>query len=285
MTGPSVDSASAQARSLERALSILEAFGPDRPSLGVKDLHELLDIPKPTVSRLASVLEQHGFLRGVGRAYQLGPRTFELGSIFAQQYGLQQAGRPAMEAMARESLQTSSLCLLSGRLVVYLIVARPPRPVHHVTEAGTRELAHPTALGKALLAALPPPEVDGLLGRRLARLTPNTICDRDALRAELELIRKRGYALDREEFALGLRCVAIQLNLARLGPVAISVSGPAADYSQTGIKRFLKILHRTANDLDRAFTDAAQYAFLTSPRQVSLEVDGYHEASASLADT
>jgi IclR family acetate operon transcriptional repressor len=155
---------------------------------------------------------------------------------------------------------------------VYLLVARPPRPVHHVTEAGTREWAHPTGLGKALLAALPPPEVDRLLGKTLVRFTPNTICDRDELHRELELTRKRGYALDREEFALGLRCVAIQLDLPRLGSVAISVSGPAADYSQTGVKRFLKILHRTGDDLERAFTDAAQYAFL-APSSLSSRVD------------
>jgi len=251
-----------QTRSLIRALAILDAFGPDRATLSVKELHELLDLPKPTVSRLASVLEQCGLLRGAGSGYQLGPKTFELGSLFAQQYGLQHAARPAMERMAREASQTSSLAMLSGRLVVYLVVARPPRPIHHVTEAGSREFAHPTGLGKVLLAGLTPDEVDRTLGDEpLARMTDNTICDRAELHDELERVRRRGYALDEEEFAVGLRCVAIGLDVPRLGPAAISLSGPAADYSPAGIKRFLKILRATGQELDRAFSEAAQSAY------------------------
>jgi DNA-binding IclR family transcriptional regulator len=249
-----------QTRSLIRALAILDAFGPDRPTLSVNDFHKLLDIPKPTVSRLASVLEQHGLLRGDGHAYQLGPKTFELGSVFAQQYGLPMAARPAMEALAQKSSQTSSLGVLSGHLVVYLLVVRPPRPIHHVTRAGSREYAHPTGLGKALLAALTPAEVDGALGDgELVPMTPHTICDRQELHAELERTRHRGYALDQEEFAVGLRCVAIHVDLPRLGPVAISVSGPAADYSSAGTKRFYKMLREASAELERAFAAMAQY--------------------------
>jgi len=249
-----------------RALAILDAFGRDRPTLSVKDLHELLALPKPTISRLASVLERHGLLRGEGHAYQLGPKTFELGSLFAQQYGLPFAARPTLEALAEKSSQTSSLAVLSGNLVLYLIVIPPPRPIHHVTSAGSREYAHPTGLGKALLAALPTTEVDRALGDApLVRMTPHTICDREALLAELELTRRRGYALDQEEFAIGLRCVAIDVNLPRLGRAAISVSGPAADYSSAGIKRFLKMLLEASADLDRAFSTMAQYPAPATP--------------------
>jgi DNA-binding IclR family transcriptional regulator len=261
MTTSAPASAGYQTRSLVRALAILDAFAQDRPTLSVKDLHELLDLPKPTVSRLASVLEQHGLLRGNGRAYQLGPKTFELGSLFAQQYGIHHAGRPAVEAMARASSQTSSLAILSGPRVVYLIVARPPRPIHHVTEAGSREFAHPTGLGKALLAALSPEQVDELLGAGpLARMTEHTICDLDDLHAELAETRERGYALDQEEFAIGLRCVAIYMELPRLGPAAISVSGPAAEYAADLVPGYLDILHRTAAELEHAFGEAAHYS-------------------------
>ncbi len=245
-----------------RALSILDAFAVEKSNstLSVKNLHELLDLPKPTVSRLATILEQQGFLRGTGNGYQLGPRTFELGAIFGQQYGVDRVGRPPLEAMARETLQTSSLAILSGPSVVYLIVERPAQPVHHVTQAGSREYAHVTGLGKALLAALPPQVVDRILGASpFPRLTKNTLTERDLLHEELELTRRRGYALDQEEFALGLRCVAIQIELPRLGSVAISVSGPAAEYSPVSISNFLKTLHETADALEAAFTQAADY--------------------------
>jgi DNA-binding IclR family transcriptional regulator len=261
MASISGESVGYQTRSLIRALAILDAFGPDRPTLSVKDLHELLDVPKPTVSRLASVLEQHGLLRGAGHAYQLGPKTFELGALFAQEFKLHDAGRLPIEAMARESSQTSSLALLSGRSVVYLIVARPSRPIHHVTESGSREYAHLTGLGKALLAGLPMEVVDRVVGEEpFPRQTEHTICDRAELHAELELTRKRGYALDHEEFALGLRCVAMRVELPRVGPAAISVSGPAADYTPAAIPKLLAILERTAVALEEAFSQAADFS-------------------------
>jgi DNA-binding IclR family transcriptional regulator len=272
MTQPATKPAGYQTRSLVRALSILEAFASDRPMLSVKDLHLLLDMPKSTVSRLASVLEQHGLVRGTGRGYQLGPKTFELGSLFAHQYGIDYAGRPPVEAMASESTQTSSLAILSGSMVVYLIVARPPRPIHHVTVAGTREHAHPTGLGKALLAALSPATVDALLGGQpLQRLTEHTICDLGELRTELEETRARGYALDQEEFAPGLRCIAIHVELPRLGSVALSVSGPAAEYGPAAIRGYLRILRETAAALVHAFGEAAEYALPLSDDRSSHE--------------
>jgi DNA-binding IclR family transcriptional regulator len=273
MTNVSADAVGYQTRSLIRALAILDAFGPDRPMLSVKDLHELLDVPKPTVSRLASVLEQQGFLRGAGHGYRLGPKTFALGSLFAQQYELHEAGRPPMEALARDTAQTSSLAVLSGRHVVNLIVVRPARPIHHVTAAGSREYAHLTGLGKALLSALPEESVERILGDDpYPRETPNSICDHTALHAELDRTRQRGYALDREEFALGLRCVAVPLQLPRLGPASISVSGPAADYSTAAIPRFFAALQRTAKELETAFGHAADFS-LPIPRPLRVARD------------
>ncbi|HEX4518629.1 MAG TPA: IclR family transcriptional regulator [Gaiellaceae bacterium] len=251
-----------QTRSLIRALAILDSFGPDEPTLSVKDLHERLGVPKPTISRLASVLEKHGLLRGAGHGYRLGPKTFELGALFARQYGLQSAARPPLEAMARETSQTSSLAVLSSASVVYLIVARPLRPIHHVTDAGSRELAHLTGLGKALLSTLEPAAVERLLGPEpLESQTPHTLTDYASLHEELELTRNRGYALDEEEFALGLRCVAIQLELPRVGLAAISVSGPAADYASSDIPAFVEILRQTAAELEAAFAQAAEFSF------------------------
>jgi IclR family transcriptional regulator, acetate operon repressor len=253
-----------QTRSLVRALAILDAFTSDRPTLRVNDLHELLDLPKPTISRLASVLKQHGLLVGDGRGYQLGPKTFELGALFAQQNGLRDAGRAALEATARETVQTSSLAVLSGRHVLNLLVAKPPRPIHHVTEAGNRDPAHTTGLGKALLSALTDEEVDEVLGSEpLERMTPQTICDRKGLYAELGKSRRRGYALDREEFANGLRCIAIQVDLPRLGRAAISLSGPASDYAPGMLPKHLARLRQTADELVEAFGTAADYSLPT----------------------
>jgi DNA-binding IclR family transcriptional regulator len=242
-------------------LTILERFTPEETTLTVKELSESLEMPKPTVSRLATTLERHGFLRRDGRGYQLGPKTFELGALFAKQTSIAEVGRAPLEALARETLQTVCVGVLSGTDVTHVMVVTPPRPLHHVTEVGLRSRAHATGLGKALLAALPEDELERRLhGAPLAQLTPNTFTDIDELRGELAKTRERGYALDNEETMLGLRCVAIAMNLPRLGLSSVSVSGPGADYSAENVEGFRGLLGRTAEALVAAFDDAAGYA-------------------------
>lgn len=257
-----------QTRSLTRALAILDAFSAERTTLSVKDIHEELKLPKPTVSRLAGVLKQYGFLRGAGDAYQLGPKAFQLGALFARQHRIQDLGYPPLQSMAVESQQTSCLALLAGRSVVNIIVAKPPRPIHHVTDVGMGDYAHATGLGKALLARLLPEEIDRLFGGDpLVRLTENTITELTALHRELKRTRERGHAIDREETAVGLRCVAVAVELPQLGAAAISVSGPAAEYSDSSIPQFLALLRSAAANLQTAFDQATGYA-LAAPGEL-----------------
>lgn len=96
-----------QTRSLTRALSILDAFGTERRSLTVKEIRLLLDLPKPTVSRLARELRRAGLLRSVAGKYELGPKTYELGSLFVRQHRFDEVGRPHLEALAANTLQTA----------------------------------------------------------------------------------------------------------------------------------------------------------------------------------
>jgi IclR family transcriptional regulator, acetate operon repressor len=246
-----------QTRSLIRALDILESFSLDCATLSVKDLSTSLAIPKPTVSRLASALEDRGFLRRAGRAYQLGPKAFELGAVFAKHAAVNDGARKLLTELAEESLQTACIGVRSRLTVVHIMVATPPRPVYHVTEVGGLSLAHATGIGKAVLARLSDDELDPLLATgSLVRLTENTICEPDALREELNATRTRGYALDNEETSPGLRCVGIAIELPNLGITGMSVSGPAGDYTPAATRRFAKLLAKTADRLPGAFLNA-----------------------------
>ena len=249
---------------MARALAILDAFSAEESALTTKDLHLKLDLPKPTISRLGSMLERHGFLRRSNGAYELGPKTFELGSLYVRQHRVFERFRWPLQRLSAESKQTTCLAELAGFSIVHLLVARSPMPVHYVTETGSRGPAHATGLGKALLASIEAEEVDRLLGdSRLERFTANTIRGRDELFAELDGIRKRGYAVDDEEYADGLKCVAIAIELEHVGLVAISVSGPSADYAAHTIPRFAKLLRRTAVKLSDEAANAAEYSEAT----------------------
>jgi IclR family acetate operon transcriptional repressor len=270
-TRPRSDSSSAskssvgyQTRALARALAILDAFTAEQPALTTKDLHLKLDLPKPTISRLASMLERHGFLRRSDGTYELGPKTFELGSLYVRQHRVFERFRLPLQRLSAESKQTSCLAELAGSSIVHLLVSRSPMPVQFVTETGSRAPAHATGLGKALLASIEADEVDRLLeSSRLERFTANTICDREELFAELDRIRKRGYAIDDEEFAEGLKCIAIAIELEHVGLVAISVSGASADFTANTIPRFAKLLRRSAVTLNDEAASAAEYSEAT----------------------
>jgi IclR family transcriptional regulator, acetate operon repressor len=245
------DAPSYQTRALVRALAILDAYSLDRSVLAVKDLHLLLGLPKPTVSRLTRALESEGYLRAVDGGFELGTKTFELGALFTHHHGeLDFASRP-LEELAIRASQTSALATLAGRNIVHLVVVLSPHPVQYVTEVGSRAAAHTTGLGKVLLANLTDAQLEKTLGPGpFPSFTPNTICKQDDLIKELDLIRARGFAVDNEESHLGLKCVAVLVNTPALGPAAISVSGPSAAFTSSAIREFARVLQQTAKTLE-----------------------------------
>ncbi|HXY86623.1 MAG TPA: IclR family transcriptional regulator [Gaiellaceae bacterium] len=260
LTSPDSATVGYQTRSLTRALAILDAFSTGQQVLTIKELHERLDLPKPTISRLARELARGGYLRNAGRAYELGPKTFELGSLFIRQRRLDDLGQTHLSALAAKTLQTASLALLAGTDMIHVIVAPSPHPIQHVTEVGSRAEAHATGLGKALLAALPEEDVPALLGSKpLTRLTVNTIGDVETLMEELSRIRERGFALNNEETAIGLKCVAVAADLPAVGSAAVSVSGPAADYTDERIPIFVEEVKATVAALEDALGRGRDY--------------------------
>ena len=144
--------------------------------------------------------------------------------------------------------------------MIHVIVAPSPHPIQHVTEVGSRAEAHATGLGKALLAALPEEDVPALLGSKpLTRLTVNTIGDVETLMEELSRIRERGFAFNNEETAIGLKCVAVAADLPAVGSAAVSVSGPAADYTDERIPIFVEEVKATVAALEDALGRGRDY--------------------------
>lgn len=232
-----------QTRALTRALDILGAFSDERPALSVAELHSELEIPKPTIVRLSAVLERYGYLSRADGVYWLGPKVVELGTQFLRRTHLVDLVEPVLESVRDELDETVCLGMLQGAEVVHIAVIPSKQPVHYVTEVGSRDMAHATGLGKALLALLPDDAVVDLLGPEpFARFTSSTLVERDELVRELARTRERGYALDREETAEGLRCVAVGGELPLLGAVAVSASGLSSRFTDSMIPTFAQRL-------------------------------------------
>jgi DNA-binding IclR family transcriptional regulator len=249
-----------QTRALSRALAILDLFSEETRVLSVKDMHVMLAIPKPTIVRLASLLASEGYLRREDGGYTIGAKTLYLGSLYVRHNDFTRLCREPLEALAAETRQTASLAKLMGSRIVHLVVARSPRPVQHVKRAGSLGMPHATGVGKAILSRLPLETVDRILGDEpYPRLTPNTLCTRDALLSHLEPIRALGFAIDDEETALGLRCCAIPVAVDENDATAISVSGPAGEFTDSAIVEFVQSLHHAAVAVGEAIVQTSDY--------------------------
>jgi IclR family acetate operon transcriptional repressor len=178
-------------------------------------------------------------------------RTLEVGSVYLQSTTLEAEARPIMRHLADETGQTANLGILDRHQVVHIEVVAPDRPVRFWAMIGKREDAHVSGLGKVLLAALPDAERQAYLREPHPAMTPHTITDPDALRADLELTATRGYAIDNEESNPGVLCIAAPIRNGK-GQVeaAVSISGPRAEFDANGnMERFIALVQSAASNI------------------------------------
>lgn len=235
---------------VQRVGQVLELFGMDHPERSVSEVASLLGVPKSTAHALLRTMCEIGLLRRTAdRRYRLGSRILALSSTLLATTQYRVEARPVMEELVSRFGETVHLATMEGDRVLYVDKLQGTRAVQvSVTGVGVELPAHCSAVGKALLAARPWTEVEALLSRTgLAALTPNTITDLRQLRAELEQVRLRGYALDIEEAVLELCCVAAPIRDHRGEVVAaMSLSVPAYRF------------HRQKDELRRAIVAACR---------------------------
>ncbi len=212
---------------LERAFRLLNAFGPQNSNLSLAELSRRSELPKTTVFRLAAQLVEVGALERSGDTYRLGLWLFEIGSSVTRQRRLREAALPLMQDLYEATHETVHLGVLNGIDVLYIEKIAGRRVSSVATRVGTKKPLYCTALGKAILSLSPPAVVNAVLEAGLAQRVPRTISTPEALLRELKTVRKTGLAHDREEYAIGITCVASPL-IEKDGTAyaALSVTGP-----------------------------------------------------------
>jgi IclR family pca regulon transcriptional regulator len=225
---------------LARGLNVLALFSSESPSLSLTDIVDTLRLGKSTAFRVLSTLEALGYLERdpTTRRYRPGLKVLQLGFTALNGLEVGQVARPYLERLAQGVNETASLGVLDGMRIIYVDRIRNQAIVGVVIGIGSHVPAHCTSLGKALLADLPPDELDcRLADADLTAYTSRTIVDRQALLAELALVRQRGYATSDEELAVGLRAVAAPIrNVTQKAVAAINVSGPVTTISRERLK-------------------------------------------------
>ena len=246
-------------QSVERTLDVLEFLGSSEQELGVSEIGAATGLSVATVHRLLGTLVSRGYVRrnGQTRRYGLGLRALTIAITARDRIG--PLALPFLEELVEASQETANLAVLEDGSTLYIEQAFPPkRTLRMFTDPGNRVPLHATGTGKVLLAYQPPRLIEFILGRAgLSRQTVSTITDLAQLRAELQRIRRDGYAADYEEQEEGVRCLAAPV----FGPdgnifAAMSVSGPASRLDGVRMNAIVPNLKRIAASLSKALDPA-----------------------------
>lgn len=214
-------------KSAATLLAVVEGLR-DLDGARVTELADHLDVGKSTVHRHLSTLDAHDYVVKEGDEYHLGLRFLGLGEYVRERNPVYEMARPIVDQLAEETEERALFMTEEHGRAVYLYRGLGSHAVRTNSTTGTRRYLHTVAGGKVMLAYLPEYRVDAIIDRwGLPAETPATITDREELDAELEQIRERGVAFNREECIDGLQAVAAPV----LGPDgtvigALSVSGP-----------------------------------------------------------
>ena len=240
---------------ISKVLLILETLQSSSVGLGLKAICDATGINKSTAHRFLTHLEREGYLlRTQAGAYLIGPRLAQMSSCASRSATLQAVARPVLTELWRSTQETVNLAVLDHGTVLYVDVMESSHEFRLVSRIGTRRPLHVAGLGKVLVAFLPPAECErALSGIVFQRVTPKTISNAAQFRAELDKVRRQGYAVDNEEALLGCRCVSAPiLNNERVAIGAISVAGPIARVSPAQVPPLAKAVKAAANSVSIA---------------------------------
>lgn len=252
---------SGSVRAVERSLAILGTFTLDHSERGLDEISDLIHLPKSTTHRLLQTLVGTGFV-DLGRrhgAYRLGLQAATVGRIAALDRRPEEGVFEAMRALRDETDEAVGLSVLRNDTIVIVAKEMSRHPLSYNLGVGATLPAYCTASGKVLLADLSDSGIDRLYpdGRLMAH-TSRTVSAVSKLKVHLKQIRDRGYAIDNEELAEGLRCIAVPIR----DPIgrathALAVSAPSARLTMERLRDLIEPLTSAASQISLHMSLAA----------------------------
>jgi DNA-binding IclR family transcriptional regulator len=236
---------------LEKGIRILELLVMHK-QLSVSEVAVQMDINKSASHRFLTTFKVLGYVdQNVDSRYHLTSRLFDLAATSLTPSNIKEIARPLLVKLSRETGETINLGHWSGNEVYYLDKIESTEILSANLAIGTPVPAHCTAMGKAMMADFPEAKLAQYLASvDFIQLTPKTITDRPALLKELHLTRRRGFAIDDEELALGIRCIAVPVWGSGDCPTySLSVAGPASRMTDEKISNIETMLLELGSSL------------------------------------
>ena len=217
---------------LTRAVDILRQLHGHPGGLSQSEIGERLGLARSTVSRLLMALESEGLVMSLGPRgrYRLGPELLRLAASARRTAWLEL--HPLLVEFSYEIGETVDLSVLEGDRAIFVDQVVADNRLRAVSAVGDSFPLHASANGKAMLAAMPAPDVSRVLGGRLEALTENTLVTATDIRSELECIRAAdGVAFDREEQSLGVSAIGAVIGTIDHDLLALSIPVPTQRFT------------------------------------------------------
>ena len=241
-------------QSLARGLSVLRAFDGAHVRLKLGEIATRTDLSRAAARRLLLTLQHLGYVRSTGSEYALTPSVLELGFGYLGSLNLTDLAQPLLEDLARKVNQSSSMAMLDGQSIVYVLRVPGRRIMSVNLGVGARLPTFSASMGRVLLSGLNDAQLDRWLGQcRPVSHTPHTVTDLHRLRRIVLDVRDQGYAYVEQELELGLCSIAVPVRNAdgRIA-TAINVSMPYhPEASRHAIETILPQLQLTAAAIER----------------------------------
>ncbi|MDJ1017780.1 MAG: IclR family transcriptional regulator [Paracoccaceae bacterium] len=241
-------------KSLDRAMEVFAHLS-ENQGRTLSELAGDLDQSPATVYRILVTLEGRGLTEfdPVEQLWYIGAQAFVIGGRFLRRTSLVDRARPILRELMEATGETANLGVSRDAAVLFVSQVETHESIRAFFPPGTLSPAHSSGIGKALLAEMDQRRLDQVLAGDLERFTEHTLIEPDALRADLEATRARGYSIDGEEKNLGMRCIAAPVfDVYGEAIAGISVSGPTARVRPDRIDEIAGAVIAAARDLTQS---------------------------------
>lgn len=243
------------APSVKKAFKILSAISDASNGLGISDLSKQLKIGKSTVHGITSALEELGVLvrDPLHKKYSVGYTLLELGRRAHTRIKLRDIARIPIERLMEKVGETVFLGIMNGDHITILDVVESHHEMKITSPPGTRLPLLAGATGKAFLAHFEEKKVKEIIQRMgLVKFTSKSIVDPKKFFKEVEEAKKKGYAIDDEEYIPGVRAIAAPIQAASLPPAAIWVVGFTSSLNHQKMEKVILEIRKSAQDISHS---------------------------------
>lgn len=243
-------------QTLEKALEVIDILknGPSE-GMRIKELSDKLGMGKSTIHRILDTLAAHRYVEksSEGIRYRLSWKLFEVGNVIPRQRNLENIDAGILKGLCDKFKETVNLGIrVNNTLVIVSKVAPRQEAIMVGLYVGEQEPLHCTALGKVLISEKNIQDI--FKDDTLQQYTGSTITSLDDLAQHLSVVREQGYAIDDEEYSMGLFCIAMPVrNYKNEIVAALSISGPAFRLNFNKVLSIIEDLREACDKLSAHF--------------------------------